>query len=314
MGEADAGSGVRALRDMAPHDPLFKSLLRAFFAGFLRLVAPDLAARLDLSAVAFLDKEFVSAAPPRTRGIADLLARAPLTGTDRFLLVHVEIESRARRGMGARLRDYHRAIQARHEEPVLSIVVYLKGGPAGICEQELDGGLKAPGLTSFRYLSFGLSRCSAEEYLASPEPLAWALAALMKRGGLSKVELKMRCFARLTEATLKDEERRELANCIETYLELTPEEVEEISLLDTSQAGRTQAMSLLYKVSWADKMMLEGERRGIRDVLFDDLEERFGPVPQEIRSRIESIQSVDRLKRLIRKARIAKSLKGLRLG
>jgi hypothetical protein len=61
-------------------------------------------------------------------------------------------------------------------------------------------------------------------------------------------------------------------------------------------------------------MMLEGERRGIREVLFDDLEERFGPVPEEIRSRIESIQSVDRLKRLIRRARTAKSLNGLRLG
>ncbi len=299
---------------MAPHDPLFKSLLRSFFAGFLRLVAPDLAARLDLSAVAFLDKEFVATAPPRTHGIADLLARAALTGTGRFLLIHVEIESRSRRGMGTRLRDYHRAIQARHEDPVLSIVVYLKGGPAGIREQELDGDLKAPGLTSFRYLSFGLSRCSAEEYLAKPEPLAWALAALMSRGGLSKAELKMRCFARLAEAPLKDGERRELANCIETYLELTPEEAEEISLLVTSRTRRSRAMSLLYKVSWADKMMLEGERRGIRDILFDDLEERFGSVPEEIRSRIESIQSVDRLKRLIRRARTAKSLRGLRLG
>jgi hypothetical protein len=299
---------------MAPHDPLFKSLLRAFFAGLLRLVAPDLAARLELSAVAFLDKEFVSAAPPRTHGIADLLARAPLKGTGRFLLIHVEIEARSRRGMGARLRDYHRAIQARHEDPVLSIVVYLKGGPAGICEQELDGDLKAPGLTSFRYLSFGLSRCSAAEYLAKSEPLAWALAALMNRGGLSKAELKMRCFERLTEASLRDEERRELANCIETYLELTPEEAEEVPLLDTSQTRRTQAMSLLYKVSWADKMMLEGERRGLRGVLLDEIEERFGPVPEGIRSRIESIQSVDRLKRLIRRARTAKSLNGLRLG
>ena len=72
-------------------------------------------------------------------------------------------------------------------------------------------------------------------------------------------------------------------------------------------------MSLLYKVSWADKMMLEGERRGIREVLAEELEDRFGPVPEEIRNRIESIQSVDRLKRLIRKARTAKSLRGLRL-
>src|ERR1700712_107987 len=101
---------------MAPHDPLFKSLLRTFFAGFLRLVAPGLAARLGVCPPIFLDKEFVSVAPPRTRGIADLLARVPLAGTGRFLLVHIEIEARARGGMGHRLRDYQRAIQARHED------------------------------------------------------------------------------------------------------------------------------------------------------------------------------------------------------
>lgn len=295
---------------MAPHDPLFKSLLRTFFSGFLRLVAPELAARLDLSAVAFLDKELVSTAPPRTHGVVDLLARAPLTGTDRFILVHVEVEARARRGMGNRLRDYHRSIQSRHEDPVLSIVIYLKGGPAGICEQVLDGGLPLPGVTSFRYLSFGLSRCSAAEYLAKPEPLGWALASLMSRGDWSKAELKMSCLDRLAEAPLEDEERRELANCIETYLELTPEEAEDFSLLDTSQTRRTQAMSLLYKVSWADKMMGEGARR----VLLSILEERFGPVSDDVLGRVEKIWSVDRLSTLARKAMTAKSLKSLRLG
>lgn len=298
---------------MAPHDPLFKSLLRAFFAGFLRLVAPDLAARLDLSAVAFLDKEFVATGPPRTHGIADLLARAPLKGTDRFLLVHVEIESRARHGMGTRLRDYHRAIQARHEEPVLSIVVYLKGGPAGICEQELDGGLKAPGLTSFRYLSFGLSRCSAAEYLAKPEPLAWALAALMSRRGLSKAELKMRCLSRITgEPDLSEAERLELANCVETYVKLLPAEAEEFSFLGTPETRRADAM--LYRLSWKDEMIMEGEERGARRVLLSLLEKRFGSIPEEVRSRIESIRSVDRLSRLAEKVLTAKSLKGLRLG
>jgi hypothetical protein len=300
---------------MAPHDPLFKSLLRAFFAGFLRLVAPDLAARLDLSAVAFLDKELISSPTPERSRVVDLLARVALKDEPgKSLLVHIEIEARARRGMGTRLRDYHRAIQARHEEPVLSIVVYLKGGPAGICEQVLDGGLKAPGLTSFRYLSFGLSRCSAEEYLAKPEPLAWTLAARMDRGHWSKVELKARCLAKIAEAPLSEGERFELANCVETYVELTPEEAEEISLLDTSQIGRTQAMSLLYKVSWADKMVLQGRREGAQDMLLHQLEERFGPIPEEVRSRVEAIQSLERLKRLSSKAMTAKTLKGLRLG
>jgi hypothetical protein len=293
---------------MAPHDPLFKSLLRAFFAGFLRLVAPDLAARLDLGAVAFLDKEFVATAPPRTRGIADLLARAPLKGTDRFLLIHVEIESRARRGMGSRLRDYHRAIQARHEDPVLSIVVYLKGGPAGICEQELDGDLKAPGLTSFRYLSFGLSRCSAAEYLAEPEPLAWGLAALMDRGSWSKAELKRACLTRILETPLADAERIELVNCVETYVQLTSGEAEEFSLLGTPESRRARTM--LYKVTWADKMMGEGARQ----MLFSLLEDRFGSVPEEVKAKLQRIRSLERLNRLAKKVYTVESIQDLRLG
>ena len=66
---------------MAPHDPLFKSLLRNFFAGFLRLVAPELAARLDLSAVAFLDKEFPASGPPAASRVVYLLARVPMHET-----------------------------------------------------------------------------------------------------------------------------------------------------------------------------------------------------------------------------------------
>lgn len=293
---------------MAPHDPLFKSLLRNFFAGFLRLVAPELAARLDLSAVAFLDKEFVSTTPPRTHGLVDLLARAPLkTETDRFLLVHVEVEARARRGMGNRLRDYHRAIQARHEDPILSIVVYLKGGQKGVCEQVLDGDLRAPGLTSFRYLSFGLSGCSAAEYLASPEPLAWALAALMDRGDWSRAALKKDCLTRIAGATLGDREKFELANCVETYLELTSREAEEFSLLDTPPIRRR---AMLYKVTWADKMMGEGARQ----MLFFLLEDRFGSIPEEVKTRLQRIRSLKRLNRLAKKAYTVESIKDLRLG
>jgi len=298
---------VRALR-MPPHDPLFKSLFRIFFAGLLRLVAPDLAGRLDLAAAAFLDKELISAAP-RDHRVVDLLAKIPLrSGGGRFLLIHVEIENRSRHGMGKRLRDYHRSIQARHEDPVLSIVVYLTGGKAGVCEEILDGDLAAPGLTSFRYLSFGLSRCPAAEYLASPEPLAWALAALMNRGDWSRAELKRRCLTRISEARLGYRERWELANCVETYLELTPEEAEEFSLRATPQAWRAHTM--LFKLSWADKML----GQAVQTTLLSILEERFGVVPEDVRARIERIYSLDRLNQLARRAVTAKTLKSLRLG
>jgi len=297
---------------MPPHDPLFKNLFRIFFAGLLRLVAPDLAGRLNLAEVSFLDKEMISAAP-RNHRVVDLLAKVPLrSGDGRFLLIHVEIENRSRRGMGKRLRDYQRSIQTRHEDPVLSIVVYLTGGKAGICEEILDGDLAAPGLTSFRYLSFGLARCSAAEYLESPEPLAWALAALMNRGDWSRAELKWRCLTRIAAAGLPEPERVELVNCIETYVKLAPEEAEEFSLLGIPETRRTRAM--LYRMSWKDEMLLEGQAQGARKALLSILEERFGLVPEAIRDRIESIQSLDRLNRLIRKAVTIKTFRGLRLG
>jgi hypothetical protein len=297
---------------MPPHDPLFKSLFRTFFAGLLRLVAPDLAGRLDLATVEFLDKELISTAP-RDHRVVDLLAKVPLRSRDgRFLLIHVEIENRSRRGMGKRLRDYQRSIQARHEDPVLSIVVYLTGGKAGICEEVLDGDLASPGLASFRYLSFGLSRCSASEHLENPEPLAWALAALMHRGDWSRAELKRRCLTRIAEASLPETQRVELVNCIETYVKLTPEEAEEFSLLGIPETRRMHAM--LYRLSWKDEMILEGRTQGARETLLFLLEKRFGPVPDSVRSRIDSIRSFDRLNRLAYKAATAKTLKGLRLG
>jgi len=36
-----------------------------------------------------------------------------------------------------------------------------------------------PDFPGFGYVSFGLAGCEAADYLARPEPLAWALAAVM---------------------------------------------------------------------------------------------------------------------------------------
>jgi len=294
---------------MAPHDPLFKRLLQVFFRDFLELVAPEIAGKLDLSAPVFLDKEFPSPGPPETSRIVDLLARVPLKEAgSKALLVHVEVEARARRGLGERIRSYHRWIQTRHEGQVLSIALLLHGGKGGVHEERLDGDLAGPGLTVFHYLSFGLSRCSSVAYLAKPQPLAWALASLMDRRPWSRAQLKMNSLARIAEARLEEPRRLELVNCVETYLQLSPGEAEEFPLLAIPETRRAAAM--LYKVTWADKMMGEGARQ----VLLGLLETRFGPIPDEVRVRLEKIRSVDRLTRLAQKALTAKSLKSLRLG
>jgi hypothetical protein len=301
---------------MAPHDPLFKRLLQRFFVDFLRLVAPDVAARLGPFEPVFLDKEFSFPDLPGSR-VVDLLARIPLSGgaggEGRALLVHVEIEARARRGMGERLREYHRWIQSRHSGQILSVVVYLRGGRGGVREETAREDLAGPGLPGFRYLFFGLEKCLAADYLSRPEPLAWALAALMNPAPHGRARLKFDCLLRVSGAALDDERRGQLANCIESYVQLSPEEVKEFASLGNLKDRRTQIVSTSL-FTWTDRVEIEGEKKGMRRILLDLLQARFGSVPDEVRQRVEKIRSEDRLSRLATKVLTARSLKEMRLG
>jgi hypothetical protein len=206
---------------MAGYDQLFKGLLRTFFSDFLALVSKPAAESLDASRATFLDKEFFTDWPRGRRRELDLLARVPLrTGGGQSVLIHVEIEARARAGIGPRLRSYRNQIQSVYEGQVVSSVVFLSQGRPGVHIETLDEGLFDLELSLFRYIAFGVGGCSAEEYLARPEPLAWGLAALMRPGSWSRATHKRACLRRIDETEMDDVRRFLLINCVETYLEL----------------------------------------------------------------------------------------------
>jgi hypothetical protein len=288
------------------HDKIFKGLLRAFLADLLNLVAPDWVGQLDLTQPVFLDKEFFSDGPGGHRRELDLLARVPSReGGGRFLLIHVEVEARARKEMARRLWRYRNQIQARYDGPVLPIVVYLQRGKPGVHVEVLEGDLAGPGLSEFRYIAFGVAGCRAAEYLKRPEPLAWALAALMDPGPWSRAELKAACLRRLSSLGSGEADSFLLVNCVETYLELVPEEAAEFAALWTNprKGGRTMALT------WAEKM----EVKGAREMLLVQLGQRFGPLPENVRKRVEEIVSLERLNRLAKRILVARSLEEMGL-
>lgn len=294
---------------MPPHDRLFKTILRAFFADLLRLAAPRVAARALLSKVAFLDKELLAGTGRRE---ADLLAKVPLRGGG-FVLVHVEVEARARRRMPRRLRAYASRIQASYDGQVLSIVLYIRGGEPGICWQELDGEVKAPEVTSFRFITFGLAGCRAEDYLDRREPLAWALAAVMDPGPLSLVELRLACLHQIGKARLPVEQRGLLADFVDAYLPLTPEEEEEYKIAGGGKRKETRAMFM----TWSERLRAEGFKEGrqvtLRKTLLRQLRRRFGPLPESVKQQVEEITSLPRLNGLLDRVLTASSLKELGL-
>jgi hypothetical protein len=297
------------------HDKIFKQLLHTYLDDFLRLAVPETLDRLDLSSPEFLDKELFAGGPRGRRRELDLLVRVH-TVNGRPLLIHVEVEARASRGMGERLWRYHNQIQARYEIRVLTIVINVKRGRPGVCLKSWENDL-GPSFPELRYVSFGLARCRAAEYLARPEPLAWALAALMSPGSLSRAELKMACLRRIT-GLKEGADPFLLLNCVENYLQLTDEEAVELEALRPRKENReVQAMALM----WSEKLEAKGEARGeargkaqgVREILLLQLAERFGPLPEGARRQVEEISSLQRLTQLAKRVLTAHSLEEMGL-
>jgi len=300
---------------MPPHDRLFKSLLRAFLPDLLRLVVPGMADRLRLGRVTFLDKELLADDGRGGRREADLLVRIALRNKG-ALLVHVEIEARARRSMPQRLRSYAHRIQSLYDGQLLTILLNIRGGLPGIQRVRPDAEISDPELSSFQYVAFGLAGCSAADYLEKPEPLAWALAAVMRSGSMSRAEHKLACLRRIAASRLTQDRELLLVNFIEEYLFLTLEENEEYKILSARNAGRKgEAMWM----PWSERMKEEGRKEGIRlgeekgkqeirKLLLRLLAQRFGPLPEAVRNQVEEITSTRRLTSLASKVLTARSL------
>jgi hypothetical protein len=235
--------------------------------------------------------------------------------------------------MGRRLFLYRNQIQAVHASLILSIVLYLHRGGAGVQRFGLAGSVPDLDLEGFRYTAFGLAGCDAAEYLARPEPLAWGLAALMRRGPLTRPELKLACLRRIAAADLDDARRILLVNCVETYLELNSDEAAEYARLSKVRENREVKK---MATTWSERIEAQGIEKGlqagrregekagrreglqegvqaVRKILLSLLEQRFGPLSEATRERVESISSLDRLARLSERALTARSLAALRL-
>src|SRR5262249_9883711 len=156
-----------------------------------------------------------------------------------------------------------RPLHLRHDLPVHTFVLSLKGGPAGVRDLEYREGSLDRELALFRYTAFGLSGAPAEEYLARPEPLAWALAALMRPGSHTRLEQRLACLQRVATArSITEAERFLLFNWVATYLELDGRAGDEYqALLQESEDEEVRAMAM----TWAEKMEEKGRQQGMQE-------------------------------------------------
>lgn len=326
---------------MTGHDKLFKDLFRSFFPELLHLAHPNLAARWfsepGSAALTFLDKEVHL--PGGQRREVDLLAEIPSSLEEGEFRVHLEIERQYRSEIGLRIWHYSLQLHLHFASPVLSIVVFLHGGPAGPRWIDRTQEVSGERIHHFRYLSFGLSRLPAEALLDRPEPLAWALAALARPGKLGRARLKLELLRKIASASIEEGERFLLTNCVETYLELKGRTAEEYAALCAAQ--RTPEVETM-RLTWAEQMeaeyrqrgledglqqglekgiqkglqkgLREGRQEGVRNTLLRLLAKRFGDVSPAVRKRIEAIESAEELGGLVDRILEIRSIEELGLG
>jgi len=142
----------------------------------------------------------------------------------------------------------------------------------------------------------------------------------MRRGALTRPALKLACMSRIAAADLDEARRGLLVNCVETYLELNPEEAAEYAAFCTVPENReVRAMATTWmervEAKGMEKGLQKGLRKGqqqglraLRKVLLSLLEQRFGPLSAETRTQVEAITSLERLTRLSERVLTARSL------
>ncbi len=296
---------------LGDEDRWFKQLFEAFFGDLLSLMVPKLAPRLDAKRAEFLRSELFADAPETRRREVDLLAKVPTDrGEEELVLVHVEVEGQARSSMGRRLWHYAMLIRSRHELPLIPMVVYLRGGPAGVNKEIHREHVLGEEMVRFHYFSFGLSGSSADEHLERTEPLAWALSSLMREENLRRGRHKMEALRRIVRADVSPNRKHLLARCVEYYLELDSHERKEF---EDMLAQRENEDVRSFEDHWIHRMERAAEREGMRQLLLLQLERRFGSVPEATRRQVKSLDSIDELTRLADRILAADSLEELGL-
>lgn len=315
---------------MHDYDQLFKKLLRTFFPDLLSLVCPLLLSRVDVDQVTFDDKELFAEPGQTRKRFADVVARLPSRENRGAIVVaHVEIERVSARGIGERMWHYQLQLQLREQLPVFPVVIFLKGGKAGLHWNEHRVSVFEEQICAFRYLSLGLSGMDAEAYLDRPEPLAWALAAFMTfRQG--RARHKLECLRRISRPGLERLRQFLLLDAVQTRIQLTGEDESLfMRLLQEEQPGEVTEMQL----TWSQKIerkalkagLEEGRKKGrtegrqegrveaARDLLKVLLIQRFGLAPEEAETRLEPLNDPDVLSALFSRGLTATSIDELGL-
>lgn len=293
------------------HDQIFKTLIEAFFAEFMLLFCPHEAAEIDFSQVEFLRKEYFTDTQRGKRRAMDLVAKVQLkAGAEKFVLIHIEFESRRpSRHFARRMYRYYCQLFLRYDAEVVPIAVFTDNAKwKSPVANHLELGVAGKTFVRFEYHMIKLSSLNYRAFLTSQNPLAYALMAKMEYNRQEQARMKAD-FLRLILGSPIDPARKSLLiEFVETYVPLVGAELAEFDHLIHSeqQYEEVELMVTIYEQRGIAQGIEQGIERGVeqgvelgkRNLLLQLLRKKFGELPGELETQIAKIDSTDCLDQL----------------
>jgi predicted transposase/invertase (TIGR01784 family) len=325
---------------VAEHDNGYKRLFShpEMVADLIRgFVREDWVGSLDFSTLERVSGSYVT---PELRGRESDVVWRVRWQRDRWLYVYllIEFQSTVDPFMALRMMVYlgllyqdliqQRMLASGKLPPVLPLVLYNGRAPWGAARdlseliETVPGGLEQY-RPQLRYCLLDEVRIADSE-LESLRNLAAALFRLEKSSGPKDIE---RVLTALIE-WLREPDLAELRRSFTTWLlgVLLPARAPGVAIPQVGDLQEVKSMLAERVVEWTQEWKQEGLEAGRREgleeglekglekargVLFRELERRFGPLPEELRRRVDAVASIEDLAELMLRAGAATSIESL---
>lgn len=261
-------------------------MLRTFFAEFIELFLPEVAAYLDPAHVEFLDKEVFTDVTAGERHEVDLLVKCRFKGKQAYFLIHVESQAQHRpEPFPKRMFRYYARIDEAHDLPVYPIAVLSYDSPRRQEPDEYRVEFPDKTVLVFRFTVVQLNRLNWRDFVTRPNPVAAALMARMRIARADRPRVKLECLRLLATLKLDRARMQMISGFVESYLRLNAREQQTFRKRLAAVAPPVREAVMELTTSWHE----EGKEEGKRDIVLRQLRRRFGMLSTAFETRVRGL-------------------------
>jgi len=286
------------------YDELWKNIIEKLFPQFLAFFMPELSVDVDLSkGYEFLDKELqkIKLKGKKGKTFTDKLVNVRLKdGTEKWLLIHVEVQGKHEADFGQRMFKYFYRLYDKHDADITALAVLTY--PTDL---QYDFNYDVYGTTHlYRFNTACIANYSEKELLNNENPFALICLAVQydnrfRTDEEKKFKLKRGMIKMLRDRGYKNEQIIELLEFIDDAIQITDTmknkifDEEAMHLLEEEEP-------MAYVSGFRQRAMKEGELKGLLEGELKGelkglqwvLEAKFGTVPSEVQHKIQEISDL----------------------